>query len=110
MKLGADLLAKDLCATVGVAAHATPTEIRRAYRRQVLGSHPDLNPTERERAERQTRDLNLERQTVCGASRLSRKMRPSRASSREQTRGFPEESGPSPGWGPRFFGISALAN
>src|SRR5690606_31005079 len=31
--------------------------------------------------------------------RLSRKMRLSRAPSREQTRGFPEASGPSPGWG-----------
>src|SRR5690606_16089317 len=52
----------------------------------------------------------LERQAVCGASRLSRKMRRPRAASREQTRGFPEESGPSPGWGPRLLGISALAN
>src|SRR5690606_5156407 len=41
---------------------------------------------------------------------LVSKMRPFRAPSREQTRGFPEELGPSPRWGPRFFGISALAN
>src|SRR5690606_28185657 len=42
--------------------------------------------------------------------RHARKMRPSRAPSREQTSGFPEASGPSPGWGPRCFGISASAN
>ena len=45
-----------------------------------------------------------ERQTVCSANRLSRKLRPSKAPSREQRSGFPEEAGPSPKVGPRFLG------
>src|SRR5690606_39168695 len=42
---------------------------------------------------------SLERQALCSAKRLSRQIRPSSAPSREQSRAFPDESGPSPSGG-----------
>src|SRR5690606_3472181 len=46
----------------------------------------------------------LERQTVGRAKRLARKMRPSRAPIREQTRRSPDEFGALTRWGPECIG------
>lgn len=43
MRLARDVLERDLYAALGVEASATAAEIRRAHRREVRRSHPDLN-------------------------------------------------------------------
>ena len=42
----------DLYAALGVGQHASPDEIRNAYRRAARASHPDLNPGDATAAER----------------------------------------------------------
>ena len=58
MRLG-DVLALDLYAILEIQPSASADEIRRAYRRLVVTSHPDLNPGRREAAERRTVELNV---------------------------------------------------
>jgi curved DNA-binding protein CbpA len=58
MRLG-DVLAMDLYAILEVEPSASADAIRRAYRRLVVTSHPDLNPGDREAAERRMVDVNV---------------------------------------------------
>ena len=58
MRLG-DVLASDLYGVLGVDREASTEEIRRAYRRLAMVSHPDLVHEDREAAERRMVELNV---------------------------------------------------
>jgi hypothetical protein len=58
MRLG-DLLAADLYGVLGVSEDAKSKEIRRAYRRLAMMSHPDLAQDDREVRERRMVELNV---------------------------------------------------
>jgi curved DNA-binding protein CbpA len=58
MRLG-DVLASDLYGVLGVDREASTEEIRRAYRRLAMLSHPDLMHDDREAAERRMVELNV---------------------------------------------------
>jgi curved DNA-binding protein CbpA len=59
MRLSADVVEMDLYDVLGVGTDATTTEVRAAYRRKILRSHPDLNRENLGAAERETVDLNV---------------------------------------------------
>jgi curved DNA-binding protein CbpA len=58
MRLG-DVLATDLYGVLGVERDSSTEEIRRAYRRLAMLSHPDLMHEDREAAERRMVELNV---------------------------------------------------
>ena len=59
MRLGGDVLKLDLYRLLGVSRDANVTEIRAAYRRRALSSHPDLNRDKLGAAEREMVNLNV---------------------------------------------------
>lgn len=59
MRLDVDLANTDLYAVLGVRPGADTREIRRAYRRLVSISHPDLNPHDMRRAEQRMARINV---------------------------------------------------
>lgn len=59
MRLDPNLVSVDLYATLGISPAATHQEIRRAYRRLVSVSHPDLNPHDMRSAERRMARINV---------------------------------------------------
>lgn len=59
MRLSGDVLTMDLYGILEVSPRASAREVRAAYRRKVLRSHPDLNRDDLSRAERDTVDLNV---------------------------------------------------
>lgn len=59
MRLDQDLVNADLYAVLGVRPGADTQEIRRAYRRLVSLSHPDLNPHDMRRAEQRMARINV---------------------------------------------------
>ncbi len=71
MRLGRDVINLDLYAVLRVSPAASEPEIRRAYRRQVHASHPDLNPLDEGAAARMAR-LNLAAQVLLDHERRSR--------------------------------------
>lgn len=56
MRLGKDVIATDLYRVLGVPQGATVDQVRRAYRHQVMTSHPDLHGAD---AERRMVELNV---------------------------------------------------
>ncbi len=58
MRLG-DVLASDLYGVLGVSREASGEQIRRAYRRLAMTSHPDLKHDDRAAAERRMVELNV---------------------------------------------------
>ncbi|MFO0564553.1 MAG: J domain-containing protein [Polyangiaceae bacterium] len=59
MRFDRALLNVDLYAVLNVPRHATPVQIRSAYRRLASVSHPDLNPNDMGRAERRMAEINV---------------------------------------------------
>ena len=59
MRLGGDVLKLDLYELLGVSPDADAAQIRAAYRRRALTSHPDLNRDKLGAAEREMVDLNV---------------------------------------------------
>jgi curved DNA-binding protein CbpA len=59
MRLGRDVVARDLYALLGVRCDAAADAIRKAYRREIRQSHPDVMRAERALAEKRTVELNL---------------------------------------------------
>jgi curved DNA-binding protein CbpA len=59
MRLGRDVVARDLYALLGVRCDSTAHAIRTAYRRQIRRSHPDVMRAEHALAEKRTVELNL---------------------------------------------------
>lgn len=59
MRLDRELRHLDLYVLLGVAPSATREELRRAYRRKVLATHPDLERAEPHEAERRMAALNV---------------------------------------------------
>ncbi len=59
MRLSGDVLNLDLYGILEVSPRANTREVRAAYRRKVLQSHPDLNRDNLSQAERATVDLNV---------------------------------------------------
>jgi curved DNA-binding protein CbpA len=59
MRLSGDVLNMDLYGILEVSPHANTRDVRAAYRRKVLQSHPDLNRDNLSQAERDTVDLNV---------------------------------------------------
>lgn len=59
MRLSGDVLKMDLYGILEVSQRADTRQVRAAYRRKVLQSHPDLNRDNLSQAERDTVDLNV---------------------------------------------------
>jgi curved DNA-binding protein CbpA len=59
MRLGQNLVLVDLYAVLGVSPAATHQQIRAAYRRLAVSSHPDLNPQVAAQAERKMIRINV---------------------------------------------------
>jgi curved DNA-binding protein CbpA len=59
MRLGEHLRAMDLYGVLGVPQFATPEQIKQAHRRLARNSHPDLNQSDRVRAERRMVEINV---------------------------------------------------
>jgi curved DNA-binding protein CbpA len=59
MRLSGDVLRMDLYGILEVSPDSSAGELRAAYRRKVLRSHPDLNRDNLGQAERDTVDLNV---------------------------------------------------
>jgi curved DNA-binding protein CbpA len=97
MRFDRALLNVDLYAVLRVPPHATPDEIRRAYRRLVSVSHPDLNPNGVRRAERRMAQINIAAGVLLDASRRAtydrlRRERSDRARDDARDRGAPHAS------------------
>jgi hypothetical protein len=71
MRFDRALLNVDLYAVLRVPRHATPEQIRRAYRRLVSISHPDLNPGNMRRAERRMAQINVAAGVLLDSTRRS---------------------------------------
>lgn len=59
MRFGREVLQTDLYDVLGVLPSASPELVRRAYRRLVLRTHPDLDRQDPARAERRMAELNV---------------------------------------------------
>jgi curved DNA-binding protein CbpA len=59
MRLDRTLLGLNLYAILDVVPHATPEQIRRAYRRLAAVSHPDLSREEPTRAQQRMSEINV---------------------------------------------------
>ncbi len=71
MRLGRDVFELDLYALLHVEPGASGFDIRRAYRKQVHASHPDLNPLDSEAAGRMAQ-LNLAAHVLLDPERRCR--------------------------------------
>jgi hypothetical protein len=69
VRLGRDVLARDLYALLGVSPGASAARIREAYRREVRRSHPDLHARTPSPGEERTVELNLAAFVLLDAER-----------------------------------------
>jgi curved DNA-binding protein CbpA len=90
MRLG-DVLASDLYGVLGVDRQSSTEEIRRAYRRLAMLSHPDLMHEDRDAAERRMVELNVAASVLLDPARR-------RAYDRARAVGSRPRTGPWDSW------------